>query len=57
MSSQEDNDKKIENKVNDEIDNLMMEEDRNRGSITSETYYKYFKFNGGSLIFTLIFIV
>lgn len=57
MSSYEDNDKKIENKVNDEIDNLMMEEDRNRGSITSETYYKYFKFNGGYTFFTLIFIV
>jgi hypothetical protein len=57
MSSLEDNEKKIDHKPNDEIDNLMMEEDRNRGSITSETYAKYFKFNGGFSFFGLVFLV
>jgi hypothetical protein len=43
--------KKNQNTIKDEIDTLMMEEDRHRGSITWETYKKYFIFNGGFFFF------
>ncbi len=35
----------------------MMEEDRDRGSIKTEAYVKYFKFNGGFNFYGLVALV
>jgi ABC-type glutathione transport system ATPase component len=43
--------------LTDEVDDLMLAEDRHKGNLSSDTLLQYFKLNGGILFFVFISVI